>query len=105
MMAGLNGGGTSVIVRLEIHKEFVTFGKIATAIGDAGGDIVAIDVTRASKTTTTRDITVKVSDPEHTETITKALKGIPGVRIINVSDQTFLMHLGGKIEVTPKDAD
>ncbi|MDD9272289.1 NAD-dependent malic enzyme [Paenibacillus sp. GCM10023248] len=101
-MAGLNGGGTSVIVRLEIHKELVTFGKIATAIGDAGGDIVAIDVTRASKTTTTRDITVNVNDPEHTEAIVKVLKSIPGVRIINVSDQTFLMHLGGKIEVTPK---
>ncbi|MEW9700310.1 NAD-dependent malic enzyme [Paenibacillus sp. SI8] len=101
-MAGLNGGGTSVIVRLEMHKEQVTFGKIATAIGDAGGDIVAIDVTRASKTTTTRDITVKVSDPEHTEAIVSALNGIPGVRLINVSDQTFLMHLGGKIEVTPK---
>ncbi|SDN60553.1 malate dehydrogenase (oxaloacetate-decarboxylating) [Paenibacillus sp. yr247] len=101
-MAGLNGGGTSVIVRLEIHKELVTFGKIATAIGDAGGDIVAIDVTRASKTTTTRDITVKVNDPEHTEAIVKVLNGIQGVRLINVSDQTFLMHLGGKIEVTPK---
>lgn len=101
-MAGLNGGGTSVIVRLEIHKELVTFGKIATAIGDAGGDIVAVDVTRASKTTTTRDITVSVSDPAHTETITNVLKNLPGVRVINVSDQTFLLHLGGKIEVTPK---
>ncbi|MGG1515655.1 NAD-dependent malic enzyme [Paenibacillus oryzisoli] len=101
-MAGLHGGGTSVIVRLEIHKEQVSFGRIATAIGDAGGDIVAIDVTRAGKTTQTRDITVKVADPEHTETITKALEQLPGVRIINVSDQTFLLHLGGKVEVTPK---
>ncbi|MGG1556337.1 NAD-dependent malic enzyme [Paenibacillus ferrarius] len=101
-MASLHGGGTSVIIRLEIHKEKGSFGLIATTIGDAGGDIVAIDVTRAGKSITTRDITVKVSDPEHTQTITKALEKLPGVLIINVSDQTFLMHLGGKIEVTPK---
>ncbi|UJF32122.1 NAD-dependent malic enzyme [Paenibacillus hexagrammi] len=101
-MAGLNGGGTSIIVRLEIQKTLITFGQIATAIGDAGGDIIAIDVTRASKLTTTRDITVKVSDPQQTDSIMKALDSLPGVRVINVSDQTFLMHLGGKIEMNPK---
>ncbi len=94
--------GTSIILRLEIHKELVTFGQIATAIGDAGGDVVAIDVTRASKTTTTRDITVNVGDQSQTDSIVAALKKLKGVHVINVSDQTFLLHLGGKIETSPK---
>lgn len=101
-MAGAAGGSTSVILRLEIHKERMTFGQIATAIGDAGGDIVAIDVNRASRTTTVRDITVNVTDTGMSDAIVEKLNGLPGVKVINVSDQTFLMHLGGKIETNPK---
>jgi malate dehydrogenase (oxaloacetate-decarboxylating) len=101
-MAGSSGAGTSIILRLEMEKELVTFGQIATAIGDEGGDVVAIDVTRASKTSTTRDITVNVSDQQQSDDIVKALSQIKGVKVINVSDHTFLLHIGGKIEVTPK---
>jgi malate dehydrogenase (oxaloacetate-decarboxylating) len=101
-MAGSAGGGTSVILRLEIHKERVTFVQIAAVIGEAGGDIVAIDVTRSGKTTTTRDITVNVNDQSQADELVKALSSLAGVKVINVSDQTFLMHIGGKIEVTPK---
>jgi malate dehydrogenase (oxaloacetate-decarboxylating) len=34
--------------------------------------------------------------------ITAAVKGLQGVELINVSDSTFLAHLGGKIEIQPK---
>ncbi|MFC0212710.1 NAD-dependent malic enzyme [Paenibacillus chartarius] len=89
-------------MRLEMHKERVTFGQIATAIGEGGGDIVAVDVSQASGTTTIRDITVQMSDSSHTDTIVAKLNALEGVKIINISDQTFLMHLGGKIEVQAK---
>ncbi|MBP1993324.1 NAD-dependent malic enzyme [Paenibacillus eucommiae] len=101
-MAGGVGVGTSIILRLDMQKELVTFGQIATAIGDAGGDIVAVDVTRASKNSTIRDITVNVSDQHQADSIVVSLGSLAGVKVINVSDQTFLLHLGGKIEVTPK---
>jgi malate dehydrogenase (oxaloacetate-decarboxylating) len=95
-------GATTIILRLEMQKELVTFGQIATAIGDADGDIIAIDVTRASKTSTTRDITVNVSDQQQADTIVASLGKLAGVKVINVSNQTFLLHIGGKIEITPK---
>jgi malate dehydrogenase (oxaloacetate-decarboxylating) len=101
-VAGFANAGTSIILRLELQKELVNFGQIATAIGEAGGDIVAIDVTRAGKTTTTRDITVNVSDQNQTDLILSTISNLQGVKIINVSDQTFLMHIGGKIEMNPK---
>ncbi|CAH0122607.1 NAD-dependent malic enzyme [Paenibacillus sp. CECT 9249] len=101
-MAGSTGADTNIILRLEMHKESVTFGQIATAISDAGGDIMAIDVYRVGKTTSTRDITVNVADPAQTDEIVGKLEKMNGVKVINVSDQTFLMHLGGKIETTPK---
>ncbi|MDV3431001.1 NAD-dependent malic enzyme [Paenibacillus larvae] len=101
-MAGFAGAGTSIILRLDMYKELVTFAQIAAAIGDAGGDIVAIDVNRITKIKTTRDITVNVTDQLQTDAIIKALSKLNGVKVVNVSDQTFLLHLGGKIETTPK---
>ncbi|MBP1995175.1 NAD-dependent malic enzyme [Paenibacillus eucommiae] len=96
------GAGTTIIIRLEIDTKKVTLGQIATAIGDAGGDIVAIDVTRANRQMTVRDMTVNVIDPLQSDLIAKAAGSLPGVRVVNISDQTFLLHLGGKIEMASK---
>ncbi|HZG86124.1 NAD-dependent malic enzyme [Paenibacillus sp.] len=95
---------TTIVLRLEIEKEKASFGHIATAIGEAGGDIVAVDVNRPGKTTTVRDITVNVADALQTKAIVEVLRALDGVTVLQVSDQTFLLHLGGKIEVTPKIA-
>lgn len=101
-MAANISGSTNIILRLEIDKSASSFGQIATAINDAGGDIVAIDVTQAGRTTTIRDITVNITDQQQSDLIVEKLGKLPGVRVVNVSDQTFLMHLGGKIETVPK---
>jgi malate dehydrogenase (oxaloacetate-decarboxylating) len=92
---------TTMIVRLEIRKSVASFGDVASGIATAGGDIVAIDVIRAGKDVTTRDITINVQDAANGE-IMSILSKMPGVKVINVSDRTFLAHLGGKIEITPK---
>lgn len=92
---------TTMIIRLEIQKSVASFGDIALGIITAGGDIVAIDVIRAGKDVTTRDITVNVQDSANQE-IPAFLSKMPGIKVINVSDRTFLAHLGGKIEIAPK---
>lgn len=92
---------TTMIVRLEIRKSVASFGDVASGIATAGGDIVAIDVIRAGKDVTTRDITINVQDASNGEMMS-ILSKMPGVKVINVSDRTFLAHLGGKIEITPK---
>lgn len=96
------GASTSIILRLEINLNEVSFGKIASAVSDGGGDIVAVDMIQAGKTTTIRDITVNVYDQSHSTRIVRLVEEIPGVKVINVSDQTFLLHIGGKIEINPK---
>jgi malate dehydrogenase (oxaloacetate-decarboxylating) len=96
------GANTSVILRLELQKETASFGSIATTVSEAGGDIIAIDVVRTDKLSTVRDITVNVFDSKHTELIVELVGKLEGVRVIHVSDQTFLLHLGGKIEMNPK---
>jgi len=96
------GANTSIILRLELDRGMASFGGIATAISEAGGDIIAIDVVRNDKLTTTRDLTVNVTDAKHRELIVELLGKQEGVRVVHVSDQTMLMHLGGKIEMNPK---
>ncbi|MCI3927657.1 NAD-dependent malic enzyme [Paenibacillus sp. TRM 82003] len=93
--------GTSVIIRLEMDKTKVGFAQVISEITNAGGDVVAIDVIRASKEVTVRDITVNVSDADN-DKLVEAVSALPGIHVVNVSDRTFLVHLGGKIETQPK---
>jgi malate dehydrogenase (oxaloacetate-decarboxylating) len=92
----------SVTLRIKIHNQPGKLGEITTAIGRAGGDIDAIDIVSAGKDFLIRDITVNASSEKHDEEIAKAVEAIDGVEVVNVSDRTFLMHLGGKIEVVSK---
>src|ERR1043166_2975700 len=94
----------SVTVRLEIENKPGMLGKVTSAIGKGGGDIGAIDVIEVGKTTITRDITFKASDESHAQQVVEKIRAVSGVRVVNVSDRTFLMHLGGKIEVNGKIA-
>ncbi len=94
--------GYSITLRLEIVNQVGMFGKIATAIGETGGDIGAVDIVRVGKGAIVRDITVNARDEAHEKDIVNAVKKINGVRIIHVSDRTFLLHHGGKIEIHNK---
>jgi malate dehydrogenase (oxaloacetate-decarboxylating) len=92
----------SLTVRLEIDNKPGMLGKVTSAIGKAGGDIGAIDVASVGKSTITRDLSFKARDEQHGQQVVDSLKKIGGVRVVNVSDRTFLMHLGGKIETHAK---
>lgn len=89
----------SITLRLEILNKVGMFGKIGTAIGEVGGDIGAVDIVRVGKGVIVRDITVNARDEAHEKDIVDAVRKIEGVRIIHVSDRTFLLHHGGKIEI------
>lgn len=95
-------GGKSIILRLEIQTEKVNFGQVASAIANAGGDLVAIDVIQTSKTFTVRDLRVLINDSAQMNKVIQAVKDMNGVKLVNVSDRTFLLHLGGKIATAPK---
>ncbi len=92
----------SLTLRVKLSTRAGTLGEVATAIGKAGGDIGAIDIVSAGRDYIVRDITVNTVSSEHEEKIVDAVKRIEGIEVINVSDRTFLMHLGGKIEVVSK---
>jgi malate dehydrogenase (oxaloacetate-decarboxylating) len=74
-------------------------GYITSAIGDEGGLIGAIDVVSVTPELTVRDLTVAARDVPHGQAIVRRLQALDSVHVINVSDRTFLVHLGGKIEI------
>src|SRR5215204_5376014 len=92
----------SLTLRVKIHNKPGKLGEITTAIGTAGGDIEGIDIVSVGKDFLIRDITVNAASEAHDQEIVAALDNIDGVEVVNISDRTFLMHLGGKIEVTSK---
>jgi len=94
--------GTSVILRVEMDKQVVTFGELVSLIGRQGGDIVAIDVIQPGRKTEIRDLTVSVAEPSVVETMASAVREMNGIHLVNVSDRTFLLHLGGKIQIRSK---
>ena len=91
-----------ITVRLFADPEPEVVGRIATAVGHAGGVVTAIDVSESRHDRMTIDVTCSASNGEHAQEIVHALEGVEGITVYRVSDRTFLLHLGGKIEVTSK---
>jgi malate dehydrogenase (oxaloacetate-decarboxylating) len=88
----------SIILRVEIDHRPGMLGRVATAIGDAGGSIGSVDLSAVVSGHTVRDITVDTAGEEHAEQIAAAVDAVDGARLIDTTDRTFLMHVGGKIE-------
>jgi malate dehydrogenase (oxaloacetate-decarboxylating) len=99
MTATNKGIAYTITIRCQIENHPGMLGRIATAIGEAGGDIGAVDLVRAERGTVWRDITVRVQDELHGDRIVRRVGALNGVNVLNVSDRVFLMHLGGKISV------
>jgi malate dehydrogenase (oxaloacetate-decarboxylating) len=72
---------------------------VTSAIGARGGNIGAIDIVRAEQDMLIRDITINARSAEHAREVVRGVDELDGCEIVNVSDRTFLMHLGGKLEV------
>ena len=92
----------SLTLRIKIHNKPGKLGEITTAIGRANGDIEAVDIVSVGKDFLIRDITVNASSEQHDKEIVAAVNNIDGVEVVNASDRTFLIHLGGKIETVSK---
>src|SRR5438067_3321579 len=92
----------SLTLRVEIEHRPGMLGKVASAIGQAGGTIGAVDLVQVEHERTIRDITVETGDASDWPRLTAAVDAVPGARVLDTTDRTFLMHVGGKIELRNK---
>src|SRR5262245_21783736 len=88
----------SATLRVHLDNRPGSFARLAAAIGDAGGLLGAIDLVRIEHGKKIRDVTVLAGDAAHVGQIVEAVRAIDGVEVEHVSDRTFLLHLGGKLE-------
>jgi malate dehydrogenase (oxaloacetate-decarboxylating) len=92
----------SFILRTETSNRPGTLGRVTTAIGEEGGDMGAIDIVRVGRGKMVRDLTVAARDEAHADAIVRRVRSLDGVKVLHVTDRTFLVHLGGKIEVNSR---
>ena len=92
----------SFTMRLHLPQQGDAFARVADAIAGADAMLGAIDLVRVERQEVVRDVTVACVDADHAETVVRKVRDLDGVRVDSVSDRTFLMHKGGKIEVRPK---
>ena len=94
--------GYSITVRAEAPSAIGATADLARAVMTAGGSLTALDVVESGPDFIVVDVTCDAVDATHADQVTKSIEDLPGVNVRKVSDRTFLLHLGGKIEVVPK---
>ena len=94
--------GYAITVRVETPSSSGATSGLVAAVSTAKGVLTALDVVESHADRLVVDVTCNASDAEHADMIVAELAEVPGVTVRKVSDRTFLMHLGGKLEVNPR---
>ena len=94
--------GYALTLRVETPSSSNADGRLVAAVTAAGGAVTALDVVGSRADQLVVDVTYGAIDAAHGAAITETLDAIPHVDVRKVSDRTFLLHFGGKLEVVPK---
>ena len=92
----------SITVRLEVPAGGTAISRLTHAVEQAGGVVTALDVTASGHDRLRIDVTCAAADTAHADQIVEDLRALEGLVVHKVSDRTFLMHLGGTIEMASK---
>src|SRR6476619_901829 len=87
----------SLTLRVEIDRVLGQLGRVTSAIGDAGGQIGAVDIVEQLEHRTIRELIVDAADAEHGNAIVAAVNEVPGAKVLELADRTFELHRGGKL--------
>ena len=88
--------------RLEIDESTLSIAQIVDAVSSTGAQIKGLDVADSDRGHIVIDLTCDMRDSDHRREVRQILDGLEGVHTSSVADQTFMAHVGGKIEVHPK---
>jgi malate dehydrogenase (oxaloacetate-decarboxylating) len=89
-------------IRVKLDDSPGILGQVTSAIGEAGGMVDAVDLVEVDGGQSLRDIVVDASGRDHWARILEAIGAIAGAEVIDTTDRTFLLHVGGKIEQSNK---
>ena len=101
-MSAATPSSYSITIRLHTSPDYAVVGRVATAIAEQGGIVTAIDIADSRHDSLVVDATCSGFDVDHTDGLVAAVEAVEGVKVHKVSDRTFLLHLGGKIQIRSK---
>ena len=94
--------GYAVTIRVELPATTDSTGDLTAAVSAAGAALTALDVVESTYNSIVVDVTCNATDEDHAKKITDSIAKLNGVKVRKFSDRTFLIHLGGKLEVNSK---
>ncbi|GAA1537127.1 NAD-dependent malic enzyme [Brevibacterium picturae] len=94
--------GYSITLRVETAVGQTSTSDLVAAAAATGAAITALDVVESTPRTVMIDVSADTRDVAHADEVAAALGELDGVEVHKVSDRTFLLHLGGKLESAPK---
>ena len=95
--------GYSITLRVAVSSRADSTTDLASAVAETGAAVTALDIVESSHNSIVVYVTCSTIVEEHADTITRAIDARPALTVRKVSDRIFLMHLGGKVSVEPKD--
>ena len=100
-MADTPTAAFSVRLRVRLDNSPGALGRLATAVGATGANIVALEGFEAKLSHLDEDVVVNCRSVEHQAEVRAAVEALEGIELLAWDDRTFAMHRGGKIEVLP----
>ena len=92
----------SLTIRVQFKNDSGMLGRLASEVGRLGGDIGAVDLVSVGDGLMVRDLTINCRDDEHAAALIAGIRALDDFTLLHSSDRTFLLHLGGKIEVVSR---
>jgi malate dehydrogenase (oxaloacetate-decarboxylating) len=96
-MASMPSAQFSMTLRVVLERRPGALARVLQAIGDAGGQVGAVDIIEQRETETVRELTVDAADADHWNRIVAAVEQVPDARLLETTDRTLELHRGGKI--------
>ena len=88
--------------RIEVDEKTTSIASIVDAVSSTGAEIKGLDVADSDRGRIIIDLTCDMRDSEHRREVRDAIAALPGVTADSVADQTFMSHIGGKVEIHSK---
>ncbi|MEZ7897752.1 MAG: NAD-dependent malic enzyme [Flaviflexus sp.] len=94
--------GYAITFRVETPASFSASSDVTVAIGETGAAITGLDVVGSDQQSMIIDVSANARGLRHVEKIKAKVNSLPGTSVLRVSDQTFVMHSKGKLEIASK---
>ena len=103
-MADTTTAAFSIRLRVRLGNVPGALGRLATAIGDAGGNIWSLEGFAAKRSSLDEDVVVNCSSEAHQQQVVDAVRALDGIELLEWEDRTFALHAGGKVHVISRIA-